>query len=179
MINIDDFIKRIETILEYYGLSASSFADALGVQRSGLSHLMSGRNKPSLDFIMKISDTYPDVNLYWLLNGTGNFPPKDSTEAPAVDDEILSPQDSIPTPAFLQQPFNTEPKPEEPLDLFSAAEPKKDITPEADAKPINEIKGETKPDVPLPIKTENSTAIAQIVIFYKDGTFKSFDPAGQ
>ena len=54
MLNIDDFIKRLEKILDYYGLSASVFADKIGVQRSNLSHLLSGRNKPSLDFILKI-----------------------------------------------------------------------------------------------------------------------------
>jgi hypothetical protein len=39
------------------------------VQRSSLSHLLSGRNKPSLDFILKIVDVFPDVDLYWILNG--------------------------------------------------------------------------------------------------------------
>ena len=56
MVNTDDFIKRLELILEYYGLNASAFADKIGVQRSSLSHLLSGRNKPSLDFILKIMD---------------------------------------------------------------------------------------------------------------------------
>ena len=54
MVNIEDFIKRLEKILDYYSLTASSFADKIGVQRSSMSHLLSGRNKPSLDFILKI-----------------------------------------------------------------------------------------------------------------------------
>ena len=70
MINIDDFIKRLEIILDYYGLSASGFADKINVQRSSLSHLLSGRNKPSLDFILKIVAIFPEVDLYWILNGT-------------------------------------------------------------------------------------------------------------
>jgi len=74
MVNTDDFIKRLEIILDYYSLTASSFADKIGVQRSSLSHLLSGRNKPSLDFILKIIDVFPEVNLYWILNGKGNFP---------------------------------------------------------------------------------------------------------
>jgi transcriptional regulator with XRE-family HTH domain len=45
------------------------FADKIGVQRSSLSHLLSGRNKPSLDFILKILDVFPDVDLYWMING--------------------------------------------------------------------------------------------------------------
>ncbi len=63
MVNIDDFVKRLETLLEYYNLNASSFADKIGVQRSSLSHLLSGRNKPSLDFILKILEVFPEVDL--------------------------------------------------------------------------------------------------------------------
>jgi transcriptional regulator with XRE-family HTH domain len=74
MVNIDDFVKRLETLLEYYNLNASSFADKIGVQRSSLSHLLSGRNKPSLDFILKILEVFPEVDLYWILNGKGTFP---------------------------------------------------------------------------------------------------------
>jgi transcriptional regulator with XRE-family HTH domain len=65
--------------LDYYSLNASAFADKIGVQRSSLSHLLSGRNKPSLDFILKILEVFPDVDLYWILNGKGNFP-KNSDE---------------------------------------------------------------------------------------------------
>ena len=74
MVNIEDFRKRLEIILDYYTLNASSFADKIGVQRSSLSHLLSGRNKPSLDFIFKILEVFPDVDLYWILNGKGTFP---------------------------------------------------------------------------------------------------------
>ncbi|WP_447637011.1 helix-turn-helix domain-containing protein [Flavobacterium microcysteis] len=74
MVNTDDFIKRIEKILDYYNLTASSFADKIGVQRSSISHLLSGRNKPSLDFILKILDVFPEIDLYWILNGKGSFP---------------------------------------------------------------------------------------------------------
>ena len=58
----------------YYNLSASAFADKIGVQRSGISHILSGRNKPSLEFVMKLHSYFPEVSLYWLLNGKGEFP---------------------------------------------------------------------------------------------------------
>ncbi|UUC44524.1 helix-turn-helix domain-containing protein [Flavobacterium cerinum] len=80
MVNTDDFIKRLEIVLDYYGLSASAFADSIGVQRSSLSHLLSGRNKPSLDFILKIIAYYPEVDLYWILNGKGSFPKPETEE---------------------------------------------------------------------------------------------------
>lgn len=80
MVNTDEFIKRLEIILDYYSLTASSFADKINVQRSSLSHLLSGRNKPSLDFILKIIEVFPDVDLYWILNGKGNFPKSTDSE---------------------------------------------------------------------------------------------------
>ncbi|WP_224482848.1 helix-turn-helix domain-containing protein [Robertkochia aurantiaca] len=79
MVNSDEFTTRLEKILEYYGLTASAFADRIGVQRSSLSHLLSGRNKPSLDFVMKTIDEFREVDLYWLLNGKGSFPKSPAT----------------------------------------------------------------------------------------------------
>ena len=74
MVNAEAFIGRLEHILAYYEQTASGFADAIGVPRSSISHLLSGRNKPSLDFVMKVIRRYPEVDLYWLLNGKGTFP---------------------------------------------------------------------------------------------------------
>ena len=78
--------------MDYYGESASSFAEKIGVQRSSISHILSGRNKPSLDFILKILSAYPEVDLYWLFNGKGEFPSavkiedtKQDTIAPALN----------------------------------------------------------------------------------------------
>lgn len=62
---------RIAHIMRSKNLTATQLADDLQVQRSGISHLLSGRNKPSLDFIMKLKETYPEYNLDWLVLGTG------------------------------------------------------------------------------------------------------------
>ncbi len=62
---------RIAHILKIKNLTATRFADELEVQRSGISHILSGRNKPSLDFIIKIKDTYPEFSLDWLILGKG------------------------------------------------------------------------------------------------------------
>ena len=69
MINTEQFTKRITQIMEYYDLTAASFADRIEVGRSSISHLLSGRNNPSLDLVMKIIKAFPEVELYWLLNG--------------------------------------------------------------------------------------------------------------
>ena len=77
MINNTDFSKRLKKVLTHYKLSASAFAEKINVQRSSISHLLSGRNKPSLDFVLKVLQTFDDVELYWLLNGKGTFPKKE------------------------------------------------------------------------------------------------------
>ncbi|AVR46270.1 transcriptional regulator [Christiangramia fulva] len=74
MVNTEQFAERLQKILEYYELSAAAFADEIEVGRSSISHIISGRNKPSLDFVMKVVKKFPEVELYWLLNGKGSFP---------------------------------------------------------------------------------------------------------
>ena len=59
--------ERIAKILEYSGYSASEFADAIEVQRSSVSHITSGRNKPSLDFLIKVKNRFPELQWDWLI----------------------------------------------------------------------------------------------------------------
>ncbi len=73
MLNSEIFTKRLKELMDYYELSASKLADSIGIQRSGISHLLSGRNKPSLDFVLKILDTYPEVRFEWLVYGKGSL----------------------------------------------------------------------------------------------------------
>jgi transcriptional regulator with XRE-family HTH domain len=61
--------ERLKMIMKMNNLSASAFADRVGVQRSSISHIMSGRNKPSLDFIQKTLKSFPRVNGDWLVTG--------------------------------------------------------------------------------------------------------------
>ncbi|WP_299128725.1 helix-turn-helix domain-containing protein [uncultured Winogradskyella sp.] len=121
MVNQEEFTKRLQIVIDYYDETASGFAEKIGVQRSSISHILSGRNKPSLEFVMKVLHACPEVELYWLLNGKGNFP----------------------NTIYISK--NTEPN----------------ITP--------------TPKAPQPITSANSD-IEKIVIFYKDGTFKSYLP---
>ena len=67
MLNNENFISRLEIIMEKNQLSAAAFAERIGVQRSSVSHILSKRNKPSLDFILKINNSFNEVTLDWLL----------------------------------------------------------------------------------------------------------------
>jgi transcriptional regulator with XRE-family HTH domain len=89
MVNILGFTNRLKEILNYHQLTASLFADKIGVQRSSISHILSGRNKPSLDFILKVTNTFTDVDIYWLLNGKGEFPKEQGP-----NNKVFSPNES-------------------------------------------------------------------------------------
>ncbi len=146
MVNIDDLIKRLEIILDYYNLSASAFADKINVQRSSLSHLLSWRNKPSLDFIIKVIEVFPEVDLYWILNGKGTFPKSEknfsiqSTKQEVTSDETNNPNLFSTDQTNSKQPF---------------------ITNEIEKKLIS-------------LSNNDAKTIERIVIFYTDGSFKNY-----
>ncbi|WP_296386047.1 helix-turn-helix transcriptional regulator [Winogradskyella sp.] len=121
MINSSEFTERLQKVIDFYSETASSFAEKIGVQRSSISHILSGRNKPSLDFVMKVLHSYPEVELYWLMNGKGEFP----------------------------------------------SQAKISISPNS-----NLTKTPLAPKTTIP---ESNSEIEKIVIFYKDGTFKSYN----
>lgn len=86
MVNILEFTSRLKKVMDFHNISASMFADKIGVQRSSISHILSGRNKPSLDFILKVTSEFKDVDIQWLLNGKGVFPKnaENNTTAPSL-----------------------------------------------------------------------------------------------
>lgn len=107
MVNTEEFTKRLDQIMDYYDLSAASFADQIEVGRSSISHLLSGRNKPSLDFVMKVIKQFPEVELYWLLNGKGKFPKGGSPKTAAEKVPEQKPTDlfSETKPHTIAQPL--------------------------------------------------------------------------
>ena len=69
MVNNKLIVERIGKIIEENNLSASSFAKTIGVQRSSISHILSGRNNPSLDLLLKIHNAFNYISLEWLILG--------------------------------------------------------------------------------------------------------------
>lgn len=96
MVNASDFAKRLQIILDYYGVTATAFSEELDFNRSTISHLLSGRNKPSLEFVMKVLQKYPEVELYWLLNGKGSFPADQNQKDTSVQKTLIEPSKEIP-----------------------------------------------------------------------------------
>ncbi len=65
--------ERIKEFIEYKGISAGDLANSLDVQRSNISHILNGRNKPGAALIEKLLLVFPDLNARWLLTGEGNM----------------------------------------------------------------------------------------------------------
>ncbi len=137
MVNSTGFGKRLQVILNYYGISATDFSNQISVNRSTISHLLSGRNKPSLDFVMKVLEKFPEVELYWILNGKGSFP--------------------------------SEKKEVSPISISNEKSPKNDTL----KKNTENLQNQTHVPSKI-IKSLNDDDIDRIIIFYKDGSFKSY-----
>ena len=152
MVNTKEFILRLKKIISHNELSASSFAEKLGVQRATISHLLSGRNKPSLDFVMKVTNVFDDVDLYWLLHGKGSYP-KEELQDRSVTESVA--------PSSLEK-----------HDLFSDVPLDKNET-EKKTTPFK-----TAQQDPMANSAQianNTSGIKKVLILYQDGAFDVFE----
>ena len=76
--------RRFQTILDLENLSPAQLADRLGVQRSGISHILSGRNRPSFELLQRVVQSFPEISAEWLITGNGK-PLKEQNQAAAAD----------------------------------------------------------------------------------------------
>lgn len=123
--------ERFKLLLEQLRLSPSGFADKIGIQRSSVSHVFSGRNKPSIDFLEKILNVYPEIDVTWLITGRVSS-----------QKEIIS--------------IKPDPEPDKFRELN-----------------VPVLKEEIKK---LPVLNEEEP-VEQIIIIYKNGTFRMLKPS--
>lgn len=87
---------RIEYLMNLYGLTPSQFSDKTGIQRASVSHILSNRNKPSLDILLKIYHAFEGVELAWLVAGEGNPPKVNSQDVDIQESENANNVDGAP-----------------------------------------------------------------------------------
>ena len=80
--------NRLKKWMESEDLKSSAFADKIGVNRATISHILSGRNKPSIDFLEKLLYVYPEVNANWLITGIGYMQTKKQEKQVLVTKKI-------------------------------------------------------------------------------------------
>lgn len=177
--------ERISKVIEYSNLTPSEFADEIEVQRSSISHITSGRNKPSLEFIIKIKSRFPEILWDWLITGDGTMLKPELAEPVPVTEETIdkTPEKPVPTPLpdlFVMmnedKDFGTE---ESKNEFHQSAVPESFVADEG--KPYRQITdsqrlGQQKEDfISQAIENQNNK-IKRIVIFYDNGKFESFEP---
>jgi len=153
------FSKQLQKIMHHFGLSTTELADKILVPKATISHLISERNKPSLEFIMKLHTTFPTLNLEWLIYEKEPFLvteiyPK-SIEKDQIETLVLNEISEVETVNEIENKDQSENEKEE-------IEPKN----------INQNITEN----PKNILSFQSKEIDCIVIFYNDGSFKKYNP---
>ena len=141
---------RLQMIMDHYRLNSSRLAEIMEIQRSGISHLLSGRNKPSYDFLVSLSREFPDLNIRWFITGTG---------------------DMLTGTGVIQEPwkivFN---------EVTSLAEDISLPQYQPDRNPDKPDKVETEPEAAYGTSDRELKA-TKIVFFYPNGKFREYFPA--
>ena len=151
-------VDRIKQIMDFYKLSPALFAEQIGINRSNLTHLFSGRNQPSLELAKKILQSYPEIKTEWLIMGMGemlrSIEDKEFTMK-VQHEKTLHPELSEPNlfsnPPLQQLHVNT-------------------ITGESAVVEKNEIKSE------ILNSREVDKGVKKIVFFYSDSSFEIYHP---
>lgn len=183
--------KRLQQFLELEGLTPAKFSEIMGIQRSGISHLLAGRNKPSYDFIVKMISNFPNVNYEWLLLGKGKpykdnsaigsqsksandftpegepqiFKPEDFTsgnDLPELDENPILEPETDDLPPFFEDKEHFLPNPKEEEAKVTGGD-----NPEASAK-IQQTSAVSSTSS----RTTGRRVITRITVFYSDGTFE-------
>lgn len=163
---------RIQRIMTEGNFTPSLFADKLNIGRAVLSHILNGRNKPSLDVVTRILETMPDINSEWLLFGSGEM----YKRAAAVDDAAAI--TTTPLHKGVQSQLFAYPDQNDVVDRDQVSDAgTSDVSQYSNINtpPDTEEEQTNKPTVVPVIKTV-AKDISKIIIYYADNTFQAFNP---
>ena len=154
---------RLQRFLELEQLSPARLADILGIQRSGISHILSGRNKPGYDFLYKMTQKFPTLNIDWLISGKGKVykeqaqqPYQEQIESKSKERDLFSQND---TDLPEQDNLHHSVKNEEDISKNLSSQPNENRINEAPEREVAEKK-----------------SLIKMILVYSDGTFKDFNP---
>lgn len=156
--------ERIKRIMESENMTPARFADNLQIGRAVISHILNGRNNPSLDVITRILTQLPDIDSEWLLTGLGNMYKSE------MNDHIdIKNQSSLPD-LFSQLSQENENSVYSTKDSENIKYRKENIV-ESYQKEVQETVNER-----IIYKEAPSKKVKQIIIYYTDNTFEAFTP---
>lgn len=176
-------LDRILKIMDYNKFTPSEFADALEIDRSRLSHILNGRNKPSLEIVMKILEKIPEISSDWLLFGSGNM--LKNIETSNKNSNFINEKTK---PKTAELDLNIPDAYNDDKNLDKQINEEKELIDEVGEIPVTSSYNETAETNLYPeaqniaagsiIQKESKTLkeIISIVWFFSDGTYKSFSP---
>ena len=177
--------ERIAKIIASEGLTASAFADKIGVQRSNISHIMNGRSGPSLELLQKILSAFPHYNTEWLVMGRGEIYRKPvqtsifdilgEDEDPIVQNAASKVQNAegMASNAAQNAETNTVPSAPKHPQLFDT-EP---INDDGQTSAANTEQKEPASDLTsvLAHAAQHQAEVKQVVVLYSDNTFVAYN----
>lgn len=187
--------RRFQTILDLENLSPAQLADRLGVQRSGISHILSGRNKPSFELLQRVVQSFPEISAEWLITGNGK-PLKEQNQAaasgatssaansrssgttPSISPSTTSGSNNSSTSGTISgatPPFEG---------LFNSSEAATEPQIPAQTSDIESIEDEISDFQPLqssifdanPANDREKRALKRVILIYNDNTFEELLP---
>jgi len=198
--------RRLQQILDLENITPAKLAEKIGVQPSGISHILSGRNKPSYDFINKLLLHFPNISAEWLITGKGKPYKNQSINSDQNEDENIfrldediSMNDNLENQRNYKQKddfsdFNNE-NSNDSLNVFNSQESrpsenrqqivdKQDINKQTTPSQLdkNAINGNTSTITSQFFNNNQSTKpqfnkkVRRITLFYSDGSFEELYP---
>jgi len=169
---------RLLQLLDLEQLSPSKFADIIGVQRSSVSHVISGRNKPSYDFLHKTLRAFPGLNAQWLIMGEGTMyeqmgrsAPGNLFSMPESSPQDESADDNSPPVRERGQELESHGLKDHDKDLDQSGEKKEYLTEDQ----INKEKEPEKEVSAIASSSRKKAKVVQILLIYEDDTFRSLE----
>ncbi|MBP5548123.1 MAG: helix-turn-helix transcriptional regulator [Bacteroidales bacterium] len=158
-------VDRINLILKAKNITPKQFAEEIGIQPSGMSHILSERNRPSLDFVMKVINRYPEIDIKWLILGEGE-----------MYTSVSSPQQRMPVPDLFSL-SESEPEVIVEENPVESATPADEVVeePQKEEKIVEECKVEERNNAECQV-VQSEKRIQKILIIYDDQTFSMIYP---
>jgi len=157
---------RLQRFLELEQLSPARLADILGIQRSGISHILSGRNKPGYDFLYKMTQKFPTLNIEWLISGKGKVY-KELQSAQEYRSEQID-ENVRERNLFSDDSSSVNEKGAIHYPSENKIDTQRELPFHPDENRLNESE---QRDVP------EKKSLMKMILVYSDGTFKEFNPA--
>ncbi|NCA84319.1 MAG: XRE family transcriptional regulator [Clostridia bacterium] len=173
---MDKLKERIELLIATKGMTNAVFAESIGVQPSNISHILSGRNKPSLDLVTKILERFKEVRTEWLINGkgsmTGNYTLFDEDNPPAQVSMARKADRDTANPL----PQHTAPEISQPAEAKNFQKKREEIENEEDVATKHPSAEEQRIYAEKSMMEVPGKKIEKMVIFYNDRTFTIYSP---